>query len=66
MSAFGREWRLRGKGAREEGGRVQDMPHGPGSLHPPASAMNPALSLLAGPDAGVRMGAAGGNWLIPG
>ena len=65
-STFGREWRLRCKGTHEEGGRVQDMSRGPGSLHPPVSAMNPALSLLAGPDAEVRMGAAGGNWLIPG
>lgn len=55
------EWRLRCKGTREEGGRVQDMSHGPGSLHPPASGMNPALSPLAGPGAGVWMGAAGRN-----
>ena len=34
-STFGREWRLRCKGTHEEGGRVQDMSRGPGSLHPP-------------------------------
>ena len=54
-------------------GDMRGTKQGPGcvtwareSAPPSASAVNPALSPLAGPGAGVRMGAAGGNWLIPG